>query len=122
MFQFVFVLFLLVLIAFDSIFLPESARRMRRLLMMVLVGAGAAALFQNPVSRLAEALGVGRGVDLVMYFVVVILVRELFLSRARFTQLDAQVTRLVRAEAIRNAHSQLPGERLEVSPGAPDGR
>ena len=58
---------------------------------------------------MAGALGVGRGVDLVMYFTVVVLVRELFISRARFTQLDNQLTRLVRAEAIRTARSLAPG-------------
>ena len=90
---------------FQFVFLPASARRMRRLLTVVLVGAGAAALFQAPLSKLAGALGVGRGVDLVMYFVVVILMRELFLSRARFTQLEGQLTRLVRANSIRTAQS-----------------
>jgi hypothetical protein len=109
MFQFIFVFFLLVLIAFDSIFLPASARRMRRLLMLVFIGAGTLALFQAPVAALAAKLGVGRGVDLVMYFVVVVLVREFFLNRARFTQLDGQLTRLVRAEAIRTAQSSAPG-------------
>ena len=105
MFKIIFAVFILALLAFDSIFLPNSARRTRRLLAVVFIGAGVAALFQDPIARLAETLGVGRGVDLVMYFVVVILVRELFLSRARFTQLDSQLTRLVRADAFRAVQS-----------------
>jgi small membrane protein len=112
MFQFIFVFFLLALITFDSIFLPASARRMRRLLALVLVGAGTVALFQAPVATLAAKLGVGRGVDLVMYFVVVVLVREVFLNRARFTQMDTQLTRLVRAEAIRTAQSSAPDQSV----------
>ena len=109
MFQLVFALFLVSLVAFDWLFLPASARRMRRLLAAVLLAAGALALFPDVVSWMASALGVGRGVDLVMYFTVVVLVRELFISRARFTQLDNQLTRLVRAEAIRTARSLAPG-------------
>jgi hypothetical protein len=110
MFQILFVLFLLLLVVFDRIFLPNSARRMRRLLTAVFLLTAVVAVFQRPVGLLAEKLGVGRGVDLVIYFVVVILVREFFLSRARFTALDSQVTRLVRADAIRNARSWVPPE------------
>lgn len=111
MFEIIFVGFLLSLLAFDSIFLPNSARRTRRLLSVVFIGAGLAAMFPNVVSKLADIVGVGRGVDLVIYFVVVILVRELFLSRARFTQLDAQLTRLVRADAIRQVQSFRASQR-----------
>ncbi|MGA9520762.1 MAG: DUF2304 domain-containing protein [Myxococcaceae bacterium] len=113
MFVWIFGAFLLLLVVIDAIFLPGAARRSRRLMTIVFIVAGVFAVYQEPLFALTERLGVGRPVDMILYFVVVILVRELFISRARHTQLEERLTQLVRAEAIRDAWSQGTAEQSE---------
>jgi hypothetical protein len=119
MFPVLFAGFLIAILVIDGIFLPRSSRRMLRLLAVLFAGAALVAIFQEPLFFLASRLGVGRPVDLVMYVVVVILVRELLLSRARFVQLESQVTTLARAEALRSARAQGGPEEGAPPPDAP---
>lgn len=103
MFPFIFALFLLALMAIDYIFMPTSARKAWRAMFFVFSLAAFLSLYQKPLVFLVDALGVGRSVDAVIYFVLVILIRELFLSRARLSQRDQQFTELVRSIACLHA-------------------
>jgi hypothetical protein len=109
----VFLLFTLMagILILDKIFMPKAARRAWRALFFVYGLAALAALFQDGLSILAHRLGIGRGVDLVIYLVIVVLVRELFLSRARKVVQDASFTKLVREMALDKAicHRCEPG-------------
>jgi len=111
------------LVAVDWMFLPSSARRSRRLLAGVFFIAGLLALSPEPLFALTGWLGVGRPVDMVMYFSVAVLVRELFISRARVSVLERDLTRLVRVSAIRNATAVGPSaSAVESGAGRPLGR
>lgn len=81
--------------------------RNRRLLYVQLVVFATGAfliVFPEIARRLAHAVGIGRGVDFVMYPVVIWLVRESLLSRRRRREEEERLTELVRAIAIERAH------------------
>lgn len=64
---------------------------------------GALILFPSVASSLARMVGIGRGVDFVLYPLVILLVREALLSRRRRHLDDARLTEVVRALALANA-------------------
>jgi hypothetical protein len=83
-----------------------KARR-RRLLyvqLLVFVVGGVLILFPEIARRLAHAVGIGRGVDFVIYPVVIWLVRESLLTRRRRMEEEERLTELARAVAIERAH------------------
>ena len=89
-----------------------SLQRNRRLLLVQLaVFAGGAWLIVYPevARRLAHFVGIGRGVDFVLYPLVIWLVRESLLSRRRRHEEQERITELVRAFATSGAH-ELDGE------------
>ena len=92
------------------------ARNRRLLLVQALVFALGAWLIVYPevARRLAHFVGIGRGVDFVLYPLVIWLVRESLLSRRRRHEEQERVTELVRAFATSNAH--------EVGPAHSSGR
>jgi hypothetical protein len=64
-----------------------------------------AVLYPNAVTKLAEALGVGRGTDLVLYGLVVGFAFAMINMYLRFRSLQYREARLVRALALRDAES-----------------
>ena len=60
--------------------------------------------------RLAGILGVGRGVDAVMYLAILALVYAFFRLYLRLRQQDQQLTRLVRRLALKEAEHDQPHE------------
>ena len=83
-----------------------SLRENRRLLLLqalVFVSGGALIIFPEVSRRLAHAVGIGRGVDFVIYPLVIWLVRESLLSRRRRLADEEKMTELVRALAIAQA-------------------
>jgi hypothetical protein len=96
-------------IIFDAVSLSKSARRAWYALALVFVLAAATAIFPGVLSAVARELGVGRGTDAVLYFVVVVLIRELVLTRWRLLQLERALTKVVRREAIQSAIARTPG-------------
>lgn len=83
--------------------------RYRRLLYLQLVVFATGAvliLFPEIARRLAHAVGIGRGVDFVIYPVVIWLVRESLLTRRRRREEEERLTELVRAIAIERAEGQ----------------
>lgn len=57
-------------------------------------------------SYLANLLGIGRGVDLVVYLSILIIFYLLFKIFVRLNKLDSDLTKLVRAEALKKNESQ----------------
>jgi len=54
-------------------------------------------------SRIATFLGIGRGVDLVLYVSILVFFIAFFLVYLRFRRLDEQLTQIIRHLAIRDA-------------------
>lgn len=81
-------------------------RNRRLLLVQLVVFAGGAWLIVYPevARRLAHFVGIGRGVDFVLYPLVIWLVRESLLSRRRRHEEQERVTEVVRALAASGAH------------------
>jgi hypothetical protein len=82
------------------------ARNRRLLLLQLVVFAVGGSLIVYPeiARRLAHAVGIGRGVDFVLYPLVIGLVRESLLSRRRRLEEQERVTEVVRALAAAGAH------------------
>ena len=82
--------------------------RNRRLLVVqlaVFVAGGVLILFPEIARRLAHLVGIGRGVDFVIYPTVIWLVRESLLSRRQRREEEERLTELVRAIAIERART-----------------
>jgi hypothetical protein len=80
------------------------SRRWSRLVALSLAAAGVLFVVRPGITiRIAHALGVGRGTDLMMYIFLVATVYILLQLYARVRTLDWQVTQLARALAIANA-------------------
>jgi hypothetical protein len=95
------------------------ARNRKLLLLQLIVFAigGTLIVYPEIARRLAHAVGIGRGVDFVLYPLVIWLVRESLLSRRRRHEEQERVTELVRALAasgareITSAHSSHSSSR-----------
>ena len=94
---------MITILAIDRIFMPKKARKAWFLMAIVYSCAVIFTLFPDSLSRIAKMIGVGRGVDVVLYLVSIVVVREVFLSRARQSSLERQVTLLSREIAISQA-------------------
>jgi hypothetical protein len=84
-----------------------TLQRNRRLLLLQLVVfaiGGWLIVYPEVARRLAHFVGIGRGVDFVLYPLVIWLVRESLLSRRRRHEEQERVTELVRALAASGAH------------------
>lgn len=84
-----------------------TLQRNRRLLLLQLVVfaiGGSLIVYPEIARRLAHFVGIGRGVDFVLYPLVIWLVRESLLSRRRRHEEQERVTELVRALAASGAH------------------
>jgi hypothetical protein len=81
------------------------ARNRRLLLLQLVVFAigGTLIVYPEIARRLAHFVGIGRGVDFVLYPLVIWLVRESLLSRRRRHEDQERVTELVRTLATSNA-------------------
>jgi hypothetical protein len=96
------VAFLAMLLVYDW---TKRARNRRLLYVQVAVFAvgGFLILFPEVARRLAHGVGIGRGVDFVIYPTVIWLVRESLLSRRRRREEEERLTELVRAIAVERA-------------------
>jgi hypothetical protein len=75
-----------------------ALRRIAMLLLFVL--AAVTIVFPDTTTWLAQAVGVGRGADLLLYGLIVVFLGHLVRSRAERTRLRAQLTLLARAQAL----------------------
>ena len=67
------------------------------------VGASVAIFDPDILARIATFLGIGRGVDLVLYVAILAFSIAFFLVYLRFRRIDEQLTQIIRHLAIRDA-------------------
>ena len=82
---------------------PRGARHvaLRRIaLIAFILFAGASVLFPDVWNTLANAVGVGRGTDLLLYALIVVFLGYLTSSYLRFRGLESQITLLARRIAL----------------------
>jgi hypothetical protein len=75
----------------------------RSVLVVVVLVAVLIVVFPNVLNGVANAVGIGRGADLIVYGLVVVFVLNSISSRRRFRESDRTATRLAREIAILNA-------------------
>ena len=71
------------------------------------MGVVVAGVQPNTTDLIARKLGVGRGVDIAMYLSILTIFYLLFRSFAKVEDLDRQLTRVVRANALREMEEDL---------------
>jgi hypothetical protein len=92
-----------VILIVDKIFMPKHAKRAWQMMAFAYSFAIIFALFPGILTSIAEVLGIGRGVDVIIYCLSFILIREIFISRSRQNSSERQMTILTRQFAIFNA-------------------
>ena len=83
-----------------------TTRRARRMLLLeavVFAGGAFFIAFPDAATAVAHKVGIGRGVDFILYPLVIWLVRESLLNRRRRWEDAERLTQLVRAQAIAQA-------------------
>ena len=86
---------------------------MRRvLLLLFIVAAASSVFFPQILTWIANLLGIGRGADLLLYFMVLIFIGFVATTYRRFRQFESEITHLTRQLALQNV---LPptGERTD---------
>jgi small membrane protein len=87
------------------------------LVFLILAVAGTAVIFAERTDGIANWFGVGRGVDLATYLVLVSLLYTVTHYYTKFVDVDQQLTQLVREIAILRAEvRQAKGESLAAPP------
>src|SRR5262245_43692270 len=81
----------------------EKNRKLLLLQALVFAVGGSLIVYPEVARRLAHFVGIGRGVDFVLYPLVIWLVRESLLSRRRRLADEERMTELVRAVAMSGA-------------------
>lgn len=97
---------------FDWATLRGRARRMLVVEAMIFLGGAFFITFPDVATGLAHAVGIGRGVDFVLYPLVIWLVRESLVGRRRRWEDAERLTQLVRAQALASAR-EIPPARDE---------
>jgi hypothetical protein len=99
--------FFLLCLVFGLLFYDwATTRRARRMLLLeALVFAGGAFFiaFPDAATAVAHRVGIGRGVDFILYPLVIWLVRESLLNRRRRWAEAERLTQIVRAQALASA-------------------
>lgn len=94
---------LLVIATIDAAARGGIRKRIATLWFVVWFSAAGALAWPQSTALVANALGIGRGADLVMYSSVFVTMVGFFYVYTRFRRLDRQITLLVRRLAIANA-------------------
>ena len=90
------------------IFPGRGARRLairRVALVLVFLGVILAIIFPQAVNAVANAVGVGRGTDLLLYLMVVVIIGNIISGTRRHRQTEREVTQLARSIAIERAEN-----------------
>jgi small membrane protein len=93
------------LLVFDWATLKKRGRRMLLLESVVFIGGAFFVAFPSVATSVAHAVGIGRGVDFLLYPLLIWLVREALVQRRRRWEDAERLTQLVRANALRDAVS-----------------
>jgi hypothetical protein len=91
------------LLFFDWATMRGRGRRVLLLEAAAFVVGGFFIAFPDAATRAAHAVGIGRGVDFILYPLVIWLVRESLVQRRRRWEDAERITKLVRAQAIASA-------------------
>ncbi len=91
------------LLFFDFATMRQGGRRIFLVECVAFLAGGTLIAFPDVATRLAHAVGIGRGVDFVLYPLVIWLVRESLVSRRRGFEDTERFTEIVRALAIEQA-------------------
>ncbi len=111
---FILLAFVLGIVAYDWVSLRGKNRRAVLLEMAAFLVGALFIAFPDRATALAHAVGIGRGVDFLMYPIVIWLVRESLMTRRRRLEYDEKLTSVVRALALVQAKA---GD-VEVTPAA----
>lgn len=91
---------------------PGRQQLLRRLAGLLVVGLGiVAVLWPMITTRVANAIGVGRGTDLVLYVLVMVFIYTALATSQRIHHLERQITLLVREIALKNVEAPDAAER-----------
>lgn len=94
---------------------PGRQQLLRRLAGLLVVGLGiVAVLWPAITTEVANAIGVGRGTDLVLYVLVMVFIYTALATSQRIHHLERQITLLVRELALHNA--QQPDQAAAPAP------
>jgi hypothetical protein len=93
------------LVVFDWATLRGKNRRALLVEVVVFVGGAVFILYPDRATSLAHMVGIGRGVDFLLYPTVIWLVRESLLTRRRRIEDAERLTEVVRAVAIAQART-----------------
>jgi hypothetical protein len=99
----------------DYATLRGRGRRMLQLEALVFLGGAFFIAFPDAATTLAHKVGIGRGVDFLLYPIVIWLVREALVSRHRRFEDQARLTEAVRALAVAQA-TELKGAPKTTAP------
>jgi small membrane protein len=93
----------------------RGGMRALHLILWLLFWAGVIVVSLHPATadRMADILGVGRGVDTAMYLSLLLIFYLLFRSFAKIEDMDRQLTRVVRASALREMEEELAAQERE---------
>ena len=109
-----------ILLALYSLFM-RSTLRDRVIALLFFAAAVIAILFPSLTTVVANALGVGRGTDLLIYLLILGSAFAFTMQNARILRLEDHITELVRELALSQAvRAEEPGDRKE-DPTGPDG-
>lgn len=99
----VLLLFLLAALFVHDVTERKKNRRFLAIELVVFLAGGALILSPDVATRLAHWVGIGRGVDFVIYPLVIWLVRESLVSRRKRREEEERLTEIVRALAMDRA-------------------
>jgi small membrane protein len=95
------------LFAYD-VFTLRTQKRALALQGLVFLGGSVLVAFPDSTTRVAHYVGVGRGVDFVLYVTVLWLVRESLVTRRERRELQGRLEEVVRAVALSKLSEQSP--------------
>lgn len=109
------------LVVLYGIRLLSTARPLVGGAVIAVAGAGIVLVWDPELStRIANAVGVGRGTDLLVYLLFILTAMLVLLVHARFRTYDRMITELARSVAITHAREpEAAGERAPGGPGGP---
>src|SRR5262249_1838012 len=107
-------------VLFDAVALRGKNRRALLLEVLAMLVGAFFIVFPNRATELAHLVGIGRGVDFLLYPIVIWLVRESLLSRRRRLEDAERLTQLTRPLAVATASRQ--GHSSEGRPAQSEAR
>ena len=102
-FTYVLLALIALLLVCDYVSFDRMHRNLLKLEIFAFAACGVLVVVPDATTSLAHALGIGRGVDLVSYPLIILLVRESLVNRQRAWMDEQRMTELVRSLALTTA-------------------